>query len=851
MKKIFYAVAAALTCFAAPSHIQADEPETRILGLAGRVYDLPVAEADAMEFLYRYMPLSDRLMYTPEFYLRNVRTSLLARREMPWGKTVPDDLWRHFVLPVRGNNEYLDDFRSHYYPELKERVKDMSMYDAALEINHWLHEKVTYKPSDSRTSAPEASIRTATGRCGEESVLGVAAFRAVGIPARQVYTPRWAHTDDNHAWVEVWVDGKWYFLGACEPEPELNRAWFNAPVSRGMLMHTRVFGDYKGPEQIMSVNGGITEINVTDNYVPVRESRVTVVSASGRPLAGVKVYYKIYNYAEFYTAGTRVTDASGTAMLLTGQGDMLAWASDGKYFGFAKVDSPQTRLVLDHKIGDVFETDIDIVPPVENPIPSHATESQIADNARRFEAENRVRGVYEATFFGGRFCGLDKSAVISAFGEKQGERVADILLKAKGNWQNIYDFLSGVEPERMDEAIGMLEAVSEKDLRDTPRYIFSATLAATEPQPDNDLYVEYVLNPRVANELLTDYRRSMRQAGKTKPMTAEEIFDYTKKNISIDQKANAYRVPIAPLNVWKAGVADAHSRDIFFVAACRNNGIPARLDPVSGLCQYYADGQWMTVNFQSGKSEIRPTGTLAAVYTASEYLPDPEYYRHFTISEICEGAPRVIEFGDDLGESYTSLLEHGTELPQGYYMLTTGVRQANGSVSARLSFFNVEKDKTLTVPLILNHKPEAIEVIGSIDPEMLYQPAGADAAASILSTTGRGYFIIGVLGDTDEPSNHAVTDLASIASTLNKWGRPIVLLSRDRDELKELSNLHYGKDIEGRVRAMLETGVKSGSGTERRLPVIMVADSFGRVVFVSEGYDTSLGQKLTNLLPQL
>ncbi len=71
------------------------------------------------------------------------------------------------------------------------------------------------------------------GRCGEESTFLVAALRSVGIPARQVYTPRWAHTDDNHAWVEAWADGKWYFLGACEPEPVLNLGWFNAPASRG------------------------------------------------------------------------------------------------------------------------------------------------------------------------------------------------------------------------------------------------------------------------------------------------------------------------------------------------------------------------------------------------------------------------------------------------------------------------------------------------------------------------------------------------------------------------------------------------------------------------------------------
>ena len=66
------------------------------------------------------------------------------------------------------------------------------------------------------------------------------------IPARQVYTPRWAHTDDNHAWVEAWADGHWYFFGACEPEPVLNLGWFNSPASRGMLMHTKVFGRYNG-----------------------------------------------------------------------------------------------------------------------------------------------------------------------------------------------------------------------------------------------------------------------------------------------------------------------------------------------------------------------------------------------------------------------------------------------------------------------------------------------------------------------------------------------------------------------------------------------------------------------------
>ena len=224
-----------------------------------KVHDVSKQEAEALKFLYAYMPLADVTDYPTTFYIENIRMSFKARKEMAWGREVPELLFRHFVLPIRVNNEALDDSRQIFYRDLKERVKGMSMKEAILEVNHWCHERVTYQPSDARTSAPLATIRSAYGRCGEESTFTVAALRAIGIPARQVYTPRWAHTDDNHAWVEAWADGTWYFLGACEPEAVLNLAWFNAPASRALLMHTQVFGDYNGPEDVMSRSSNYTE----------------------------------------------------------------------------------------------------------------------------------------------------------------------------------------------------------------------------------------------------------------------------------------------------------------------------------------------------------------------------------------------------------------------------------------------------------------------------------------------------------------------------------------------------------------------------------------------------------------
>ena len=122
-------------------------------------------EREAMEFLYAYMPVGDVADYSPQLYLDGVRTVFRAREEMPWGREVPEELFRHFVLPLRVNNETLDEFRTECYEDLSGRVRNLSMHDAVLEVNHWCHERVTYTPSDARTSSPLASIRTGYGRC--------------------------------------------------------------------------------------------------------------------------------------------------------------------------------------------------------------------------------------------------------------------------------------------------------------------------------------------------------------------------------------------------------------------------------------------------------------------------------------------------------------------------------------------------------------------------------------------------------------------------------------------------------------------------------------------------------------
>ena len=346
--------------------------------------NLSLEQREALEFLYAYMPLCDLADYDGEFFLNQVDAAFKARDYFSWGKTVPDDIFRHFVLVYRVNNEYLDTARSAFFEELKDRVKNLSMYDAALEVNHWCHEKVTYRGTDGRTSAPLALARTSWGRCGEESTFTTAALRSIGIPARQCYTPRWAHTDDNHAWVEVWVDGQWHYLGACEPEPELDAAWFTGPAKRAMMVHTNVFGLYKGPEEKNLETALYSKINLLENYAETRVVKVKVVDETNLPVEDAKVRFQVYNYAELYAIAESVTNKDGEASIISGKGDLMIWASKNDYYGYRKSESQDETTVvkLDRRPGMAYSEDFVMNVPPEQPVKGLAPE-KIAANAVR------------------------------------------------------------------------------------------------------------------------------------------------------------------------------------------------------------------------------------------------------------------------------------------------------------------------------------------------------------------------------------------------------------------------------------------------------------------------------------
>ena len=766
-------------------------------------------EQEALDFLYANMPLPDSVDYPRGFWEANVEVALKARREMPWGAKVPGREWRHFVLPLRVNNEDLDSFRIVYYDELKERVKGKTMYGAVLEVNHWCHEHVSYQPSDSRTSSPMNTLRSAIGRCGEESTFTVTALRTIGIPARQVYTPRWAHTDDNHAWVEAWVDGRWYFLGACEPEPVLNLGWFNEPAARGMLMHTKVFGSYDGPEEVVGRNACYTEINVTKNYADVATVKVTVLGADSLPVEDATVDYRLYNYAEFYPIVTKKSDAKGQSTLTCGKGDLIVWASKDGRFGFRKVSVGQDDFVsicLDKDSTYSASFDLDLIPPLGKDNKPDVSAESLRANRQRLAREDSIRAAY----------------MQQAFCPNAAPDSYEAL--ARANWRTIAAFREKVGSERSAEVFAGL---SKKDFRDVTMEVLMDGVG------------------RVANERLTPCRTELKEyfGG----MTEEQLLQWVRDSITVDDTRNPQHLCMSPLGVLRHRTCDAHSRDIFLVSAARAIGIPARINEVDPT-QPPLVGKELNAASPSRGETVR----LSLTYADQAVKENPVYYTHFALSRIADGRPQVQEYPE--GSTWRDTFREGVEVDPGQYMLLSGTRLANGGVLAHVEIKSLPGGGSL--PLHLRVDEERLRVIAEFNCEQYFTNARG-VHKKILETTGRGFYIIALIRSGHEPSTHLLHDIEAANIHFSQWSQCYLMLfpsqedydNFDRKEFDDLpSNVLFGVADPETAEAMHIQELTHGN---EELPILMLCDTFNRVVWFRQGYSIGLGDQMMDALRKI
>ena len=784
----------------------------------------------ALKFLYTTMPLSDVGNYGVSSFLDYAEHGVFLWENSPYVKKMPEEIFLNYILYHRINTEEILDCRSIFYEDLKDRVQGKSMAEAAIEINYWCAEKATYHTTDNRTIAPINVYRCGNGRCGEESTFTISALRSAGIPARQVYAPFWSHCDDNHAWVELWCDGKWYFTGACEPEPILNKGWFTNASSRAMMVHSRWF-DKIVPENedVNGIEGNAMVLNQLRRYADVKEVSIRLKKPDGTPAAGTRLSLEVFNYSQFLPIAHMVTDEKGEIHVTTGKGSLhITIMQDGLWAEGAIDTRKEDTLELTLKEFAIPEDwqNFDSIAPIDTPVNTdQPTEEQKEERDRRLAEALKIR-----------------TAKVEAF-------IPD--------WKVDFVDKAGENKEVCEKLMSVL---TDKDRIDAKPAVLKShvdtALHLKDAYPEN-IYYSYVLNPRVFNEVMTDYRGAIAAAFTEEEKAAfredpKAIWSWIEENIKVCPEAeqeSVYFVPTASLKIRKSSEL---SRHILFVAIARTLGVPARLNPMDGAMEYlmpdsvkqgaeaYENSKFQAVIAGKAK-EARLVFTDGGLTWT--------YNQNWSIARLEKDGYLPLELEDLSWENGKLAIE----ADPGIYRILTGNRLPNGNVFGKSLTFSVEKGEEKTVELSsreakLNDMLEDIAIL----PFNLLEKDGTKVPAADVTRGGRK--ILFWLEVSKEPTEHILNELMEKKEAFEKYKENLLFIIKKEEDLNDPTLSRCRAALPG-IPVLYDTFTENINTLGRRmyvdpekLPLILVTSGELNGIYATSGYNVGTADMLLRIL---
>lgn len=813
-----------------------------------------------LDYYNSSMPYCDKTDVPKEVLEGFAEHACFLRENVAWCRELSEELFLENVAAYRINSERIEDCRRWFYELVMPRIEGLSLKEAILRVNLWCAQHASYHQADDRTANAVTVYKSGFGRCGEESTFVVTVLRSVGIAARQVYAPLWSHCDDNHAWVEVYCGGRFQYLGACEPEPALNRGWFDLPATKAMLVHARAFGILKDQPEMLSRNGSVIYYNVTDHYAQTADVTFVIKDASGTALCDASVDFSVLNYARFGTIATVRTDGTGRVRIRLGAGSVrISCMRNGQFLsGLVRLrESGTQEVVLEAEQEGRWIQGQFFVPAGGLKAGVEETPEAFAAFQQEVEAAGRMREERLASFY--------EEGRASNFPEAQ-----EILREAGGNFEEAARFL---ETDDNPYRRKLLQNLSRKDYYDLKAEVLEEHLecamafAGRSDVPD-EIFEKYVLNPRLETEELSCWRREILD------FLGERASDYARRPFRIwtelcepvrEPAEDAYdTLRMLPLSVLKGGRGSWYDKQNLFLAVARSCGVPARLNPVTKEAQYYKDGAFYFAAPQ--KEACRRTALVFSAGDAQAW----NYRTDWSLERLEEKGYRALDLGClEWQEGRLRL-----EAEPGKYRVTTTVRLNGGDqLFAEYSFLLGERERTVVLEKHSGSQTAQTEVelpavkihlqSGRITwRELALQPA--KAAESGLHAQNRPVTLqellasrenaeAGAVEETphaicvwikegEEPTEHILNEMLERISDVKKYQERIFLFSRQEPKaagtLRRLMcaapelGLCLTESFEGAVRAA------EAMGEERnKYPAALVTDGKGRGLYMTCGYN--------------
>ncbi len=140
-----------------------------------------------------------------DFLIDHVEGAFEAWRTWPWARALTYEAFREHVLPYRGSNEPLEDWRTPLMARIAEATGQMQdptdpkeAAGVAGGVAHVGFRELYYLHPTDQGFAEMDERRS--GRCEDITNMNTYAMRAAALASAQDYTPHWANRDNNHAW---------------------------------------------------------------------------------------------------------------------------------------------------------------------------------------------------------------------------------------------------------------------------------------------------------------------------------------------------------------------------------------------------------------------------------------------------------------------------------------------------------------------------------------------------------------------------------------------------------------------------------------------------------------------------
>ena len=772
-----------------------------------------------MKWLYTTMPLSDIACYTFDVFLDYARHGLFLWTVQE--VEVPEDLFLNYVLHPRINEEEITPCRSFFYHQLKERLQDKTPKECILEVNYWCSEQATYQSTDERTVAPLTVYQSAYGRCGEESTFTVSALRSVGIPARQVYAPRWSHCDDNHAWVEVWCEGEWYFLGACEPEEILNKGWFTSASSRAMLIHSRWF-DFIAPkgEEVIEKRGMVTLLNQLHRYAITKQLKVKVVNKDAEAVVGARVDFEVLNDAQFYPIASAWTDENGEVSLNTGLGSLhlhISKALEETDLLINTRDVAYIQVDLSEHPENYKWIELEAIAPLDAPIHTCTlTDSQ------------KIKGKSRSML-----------ATMKRIQKVEGFKNKDKYLEqARGNIEEILYFKTqkvNKQGEKWKDQ--MLQVLSTKDYRDSKGEVLIEHLNYALPYAElypEDIFAQYILNPRIIHEPITAYRKFIDhyydEEEKIK-MTQNPTYIWKKIDHSIITEM-CYEYPhliTTPVGCLQVRRGSTLSKKVLFVAICRTLGIPARLRQLDYEIEYYQAGAFHTLSERDVKQAVLTLKSKGEIW---------DYFKNWSIAKLCEKQYKVL----NLKQLQWKEQELVLNLEEGTYRLLTANRLPNGNAFTKVMYIQLKAGEKQVIDLELKQAKleDMLEHI-SLQTFSVKDLRENEKTSIELMQAGKRLWMW--LEEGKEPTEHILNEMYEQRELFKKIEHQVVLMIKEpkaleNPTLKKVLNAFEGivvyyDDFEENVESLARRMYVDPD----KLPFMMITNERNDGIYATSGYN--------------